>query len=325
MKATEEEEAEEEAEGAGEGGAEGAKASKLLSLEADAQELMEGAAGALLLAAPSSRPLCHVQSAICTLQSALCTVRLGWLSPGVRCGARARPAGEEVHVDEQGATPLHFAAMAGKEDKVAKLLEDGAQPNVRDTDGLTPMHYAAGDGHVGIVAMLCDGGADPLMPGLISSRFRLLRARAACCARAVRVLCALCCSRAVRAGCWVLGGADMWRVGACRLGGRPPAAHRHPREPGHLQPTSVCCRRCPARGGECGADGSERAWAVGRAQVLPGAEARARQRAGGLGQHAAPSRCRSRLCFFLFFLFLVAFFFLFAFFLFSVLPCLGLR
>ena len=66
---------------------------------------------------------------------------------------------------------LHMAAWSGDEYAVRRLLEDGADPNSVDEDGRTPLHYAAGNaefaviagefGHAGVARALLEWRADP--------------------------------------------------------------------------------------------------------------------------------------------------------------------
>jgi len=53
------------------------------------------------------------------------------------------------------------AAENGDLIEVQTALENGANPNAKDNDGWTPLHWAAQDGHVEIVKILLERGADP--------------------------------------------------------------------------------------------------------------------------------------------------------------------
>lgn len=63
--------------------------------------------------------------------------------------------------DEEGGTPLLYAARHGEAEWVGRLLEVGADPNVRKQDGVTPLMSAAHGGHVKAVVLLINAGADP--------------------------------------------------------------------------------------------------------------------------------------------------------------------
>jgi hypothetical protein len=65
-----------------------------------------------------------------------------------------------LKADSGGRTALHYAAGAGRDKVVSKLLEVGAYPNILNTVECTPLHYAAQNGHVEAVKILLDKGAD---------------------------------------------------------------------------------------------------------------------------------------------------------------------
>jgi ankyrin repeat protein len=56
---------------------------------------------------------------------------------------------------------LHIAAYEGDVERVKKLLEKGANPNIQDEVGRTPLRNAAFKGHVDVVKLLLEHGADP--------------------------------------------------------------------------------------------------------------------------------------------------------------------
>ncbi len=62
--------------------------------------------------------------------------------------------------DENGATPLHWAADAGRRDVAEFLLSLGADLNARKKDGVTPIHVAAAMGREEMVTLLLRAGAD---------------------------------------------------------------------------------------------------------------------------------------------------------------------
>ena len=68
--------------------------------------------------------------------------------------------------DEEGDTPLHYAALEGHLDIVKLLLEHGADPNVKDGFGETPLHFAALEGHLDVAKLLLEHGADPNVQGV---------------------------------------------------------------------------------------------------------------------------------------------------------------
>jgi ankyrin repeat protein len=57
-------------------------------------------------------------------------------------------------------TTLHEAAVYGDVNKVTRLLEQGANPNMKNEKGRTPLHEAAFQGNRAIVDVLIQNGAD---------------------------------------------------------------------------------------------------------------------------------------------------------------------
>lgn len=81
--------------------------------------------------------------------------------------ARLLSACPSSHVslgDDEGWTPLHCAASAGRGAAVDALLAAGAPVDARTRGGgRTPLHYAASKGHADVVTALLAAGADPTL------------------------------------------------------------------------------------------------------------------------------------------------------------------
>ncbi|KAK3542787.1 hypothetical protein QTP70_002990 [Hemibagrus guttatus] len=67
--------------------------------------------------------------------------------------------------NHKGETPLHLAAIKGDVEMTRELLEQGADPNLKDHAGWTPLHEACNLGHVGVVELLLQQGALINTPG----------------------------------------------------------------------------------------------------------------------------------------------------------------
>ncbi|XP_060784990.1 BRCA1-associated RING domain protein 1 isoform X2 [Neoarius graeffei] len=67
--------------------------------------------------------------------------------------------------NHKGETPLHLAAIKGDVEVTKALLEQGADPNLKDHAGWTPLHEACNLGHVGVVKVLLQQGALINTPG----------------------------------------------------------------------------------------------------------------------------------------------------------------
>jgi ankyrin repeat protein len=70
-------------------------------------------------------------------------------------------AGADVNqANNEGNTPLHYAASYGHKTIAELLLKAGANVNQTDKEGKAPLHYAAEYGHRLIVELLLDKGAN---------------------------------------------------------------------------------------------------------------------------------------------------------------------
>jgi hypothetical protein len=62
--------------------------------------------------------------------------------------------------DDNGVTPLHYAAAMGSEDMAELLLTNRADVNAKANNGMTPLHAAAAMGHRDVVELLLANKAD---------------------------------------------------------------------------------------------------------------------------------------------------------------------
>ncbi len=62
--------------------------------------------------------------------------------------------------DNDGITPLHWAAGHGMSDIIRLLIAAGANVNARDKFSYTPLHQAVSAGHLEAARVLIDAGAD---------------------------------------------------------------------------------------------------------------------------------------------------------------------
>ena len=64
-------------------------------------------------------------------------------------------------VDDDGRTPLHWAAQEGQLKIAGRLIAAGAEVNPQDKHGFTPLAVAVGEAHEALVRTLLDAGASP--------------------------------------------------------------------------------------------------------------------------------------------------------------------
>jgi len=62
--------------------------------------------------------------------------------------------------DEEGCSPLHYAAMGGHKEVTEYLIDNNSAVNASDAAGCTPLHAAAMLGHIEIIRLLIARGAD---------------------------------------------------------------------------------------------------------------------------------------------------------------------
>ena len=56
--------------------------------------------------------------------------------------------------DNDGRTPMHWAAIFGEAEVCKVLLQNGADKNLRDDDGRTPLDHARPYGNQNLIALL---------------------------------------------------------------------------------------------------------------------------------------------------------------------------
>ena len=62
--------------------------------------------------------------------------------------------------DDDGWTPLYFGVAVGDKESVELLIGKGADVNAKEVDGWTPLFFAAGEGHKEVVELLIAEGAN---------------------------------------------------------------------------------------------------------------------------------------------------------------------
>ncbi|XP_061143428.1 BRCA1-associated RING domain protein 1 [Syngnathus typhle] len=86
-------------------------------------------------------------------------------SPSSRA-SRANPGSPTVvKKNHKGETLLHLAAIKGDVEGVKELLDQGADPNLKDNAGWTPLHEACNLGHLAVVETLLSRGSLLNTPG----------------------------------------------------------------------------------------------------------------------------------------------------------------
>ncbi|MCI4378757.1 hypothetical protein PGIGA_G00219940, partial [Pangasianodon gigas] len=78
---------------------------------------------------------------------------------------RSQTSPAHMKRNHKGETRLHLAAIKGDVEMTRALLEQGADPNLKDYAGWTPLHEACNLGHVGVVEVLLQQGALINTPG----------------------------------------------------------------------------------------------------------------------------------------------------------------
>ena len=75
--------------------------------------------------------------------------------------AGAKPDCYDKKGDRKRLRPLHYAVQGKYLGVLEILLENGADPNIRDLDGLMPLHMAVGVGENRVTRLLLQAGARP--------------------------------------------------------------------------------------------------------------------------------------------------------------------
>ncbi|KAL7385659.1 hypothetical protein ABVT39_025862 [Epinephelus coioides] len=86
-------------------------------------------------------------------------------SPGASFGRPTTGSPAVMKRNHKGETLLHLAAIKGDVEAVKELLDQGADPNLKDNAGWTPLHEACNLGHLAVVEVLVSRGALLNTPG----------------------------------------------------------------------------------------------------------------------------------------------------------------
>ncbi|XP_071381010.1 BRCA1-associated RING domain protein 1 [Centroberyx affinis] len=94
-----------------------------------------------------------------------CPSTAGTKSPRASGGRPASGSPAIMKRNHKGETPLHLAAIKGDVETATELLDQGADPNLKDNAGWTPLHEACNLGHQAVAEVLVLRGALLNTPG----------------------------------------------------------------------------------------------------------------------------------------------------------------
>ncbi|KAM9851193.1 BRCA1-associated RING domain protein 1 [Aulostomus maculatus] len=120
-----------------------------------------------LLNPPSLTSPRHERSTRSPRESPSFSSNAGRKSPSTRSSAGRLGSGSPavMRKNHKGETPLHLAAIKGDVEAVRELLDQGADPNLKDNAGWTPLHEACNLGHLAVMEVLVSRGALLNTPG----------------------------------------------------------------------------------------------------------------------------------------------------------------
>ncbi|XP_065198356.1 ankyrin repeat domain-containing protein 42-like isoform X2 [Sycon ciliatum] len=96
--------------------------------------------------------------AACYYGSIHCVQFLLWCDPSLLHGKVMFNAFKEPRHDCKPVSLLHVCASRGHKALCELLIKNGVDVNVQDQDGWTPLHYAASGGHVSVLEYLLNAG-----------------------------------------------------------------------------------------------------------------------------------------------------------------------